>query len=130
VPQASTGSGCNALQDNVIQRLAACRILEIAMPTTTFSMRIDVELKKALEEAAEREDRSASYIAQRAIEDWARREQAYDLELEVALKEAEKGVWISSEAFDKWMERWAEGYDDPFPEPDIFPEGYEADKAA
>jgi predicted transcriptional regulator len=100
------------------------------MPTTPFSMRIDVELKKTLEEAAEREDRSASYIANRAIEDWARRERAYDQELESALKEAERGVWISSEAFDKWMDRWADGHDDPFPEPDVFFQNSKVEAAA
>ena len=100
------------------------------MPTTTFSMRIDEKLKKALEEQAALEDRSASYIAQRAIGEWVAREAAYKSDIQAALKEAEKVIWISEEAIDKWMDGWAEGRDDPFPGPDIFPEGYVADKAA
>jgi predicted transcriptional regulator len=37
------------------------------MTTATFSMRTDAETKKALEAEAKRQDRSAAYIAQRAI---------------------------------------------------------------
>ncbi len=93
-------------------------------------MRMDVELKKALEEQAKLEDRSASYIAHRALEEWAQREKAYDQEIQIALKEAEKGEWVSSAALDLWMERWVEGHDDPFPEPDVFLGPTKVDKAA
>jgi hypothetical protein len=39
-----------------------------------------------------------------------------------AIAEADKGVFISGEAVERWLGRWAEGHDEPFPEPDIFPE--------
>ena len=101
------------------------------MPTTTFSMRIDEKLKKALEEQAALEDRSASYIAQRAIGEWVAREAAYKADIQAALKEAEKGIWISEEAMDRWVDSWGTGNELPAPEPDIFPEGYKpARKAA
>ena len=37
------------------------------MPTTTFSTRIDADLKQRLEQIAQYEDRSASYLANQAI---------------------------------------------------------------
>lgn len=94
------------------------------MGTTTFSMRIDADIKKALEEEARRQDRSAAWIAKEAISDFLDR-QAYKREcIEEAVREADKGVFISGDAVMAWMQRWAEGYNDPPPEPDIFPEGY------
>jgi predicted transcriptional regulator len=99
------------------------------MPTTTFSMRMDVELKKALEAAAEREDRSASYIAQRAIEEWARRQEAVRESVLDAI-EMDDGRRISEEAMDEWLTKWGDGEDMPLPEPDIFVEPPKMRKSA
>jgi predicted transcriptional regulator len=89
------------------------------MATTTFSMRMDEGLKKALEDQAALENRSASYIAHRAIEDWARRQEAVRQSVIEAV-EKDDGRRISGEAVMAWMQRWADGQDEPFPEPDIF----------
>lgn len=94
------------------------------MPTTTFTMRLDEETKKALEAEAKRRDRSAAYIAKQAITDLLERE-AYKREaIEEAIKEADTGVFISGKVVMGWMDRWADGHDEPMPKPDIFPEGY------
>ena len=89
------------------------------MPTTTFSMRIDEKLKKALEDQAALEDRSASYVAQRAIGEWVAREAAVRASIEEAI-ELDDGRRISGDAVMEWMGRWADGHNEPFPEPDIF----------
>ncbi len=92
------------------------------MATTTFSMRMDADVKRKLEEQATLEDRSAAYVANRAIEDFLAREDAMRTSIRKAIAEADKGVFISGEAVERWMERWADGHEEPFPEADIFPE--------
>lgn len=99
------------------------------MSTTTFSMRMNADTKKRLEESARRKDRSAAYLANKAIENFLRREAAEREAIAEALAEADNGVFVSGEAVDRWMQRWAEGHDEPFPEPDIFPETERASRA-
>ena len=92
------------------------------MASTTFSMRMDADVKRRLEERAALEDRSAAYIANQAIEDFLVREDTMRTSIRAAIAEADKGVFISGEAVERWMERWADGHEEPFPEADIFPE--------
>jgi predicted transcriptional regulator len=92
------------------------------MASTTFSMRMDADVKRRLEEQAALEDRSAAYVANRAIEDFLAREDSMQTSIRAAIAEADKGVFISGEAVERWMERWADGHEEPFPEADIFPE--------
>jgi predicted transcriptional regulator len=99
------------------------------MSTTTFSMRMNADTKLRLEESARRKDRSAAYLANIAIENFLRREAAEREAVAEALSEADKGVFVSGEAVDRWMQRWADGHDEPFPEPDIFPESKSAPSA-
>ncbi len=42
--------------------------------------------------------------------------------LNAALLEADKGVLISSEAVEAWMDSWGTENELPLPEPDVFPE--------
>lgn len=42
-----------------------------------------------------------------------------------ALAEADKGIFVSSEAVHRWMESWDTENELPIPEPDIYPESYE-----
>jgi predicted transcriptional regulator len=99
------------------------------MPTATFSMRMDSDIKRRLEESARRKDRSAAYLANVAIENFLRRETAEREAIAEALAEADKGVFVSGEAVERWMQRWADGHDEPFPEPDIFPDTESAPRA-
>lgn len=49
--------------------------------------------------------------------------QTADARLTAAVREAfenDNGWRTSGEVVMAWMARWAEGYDDPMPEPDIF----------
>lgn len=92
------------------------------MPSATFSMRLDTKTKTALETEARRQDRSSAYIAKEAIESYLDK-QAYKREsLAAAIAEADKGVFVSGEAVDRWMESWDTDTELPRPEPDIFPE--------
>lgn len=100
------------------------------MATTTFSMRMDEDIKKRVEDIAKFEERSASYIAEKAIKQYLARVEYQEEQVELAIKEAEKGVWISGEAMDKWIESWGTENELAPPEPDIFPEGYVKDRDA
>lgn len=92
------------------------------MAAATFSMRMDAKTKLALETEAKRQDRSAAYIANEAIEDFLDK-RAYKREsLRSAIDEADKGVFISEEAMDRWIDSWDSENELPPPEPDIFPE--------
>lgn len=91
------------------------------MTTATFSMRMDTKTKSALEAEAKRRDRSAAYVANEAIGDFLDR-RAYKREsLLEAIEEADKGVFISEEAMDRWIESWDTEGELPPPQPDIFP---------
>ena len=73
------------------------------MTTTTFTTRIDLGLKKRLEQLAARDKRSASYVANLAIENMVdEREAIRDLVL-VGLELAKTGFSISEEEIDSWL---------------------------
>jgi predicted transcriptional regulator len=91
------------------------------MASTTFSMRMDTDMKRRLEEKAAHLERSAAWLAQRAIQDYLAREEALEESVRHTL-ENDDGQRISGEAIMAWMDRWADGHDDPFPQPDIFDE--------
>ena len=40
--------------------------------------------------------------------------------IQAAMDEAEKGVFVSSEAVHRWMDSWDSENELPFPEPDVF----------
>jgi predicted transcriptional regulator len=91
------------------------------MPSATFSMRMDADIKRRLEAKAASLERSAAWVAQRAVQDYLDREDAL-IESVRRVIENDDGRRISGEAVMAWMERWADGHDDPFPEPDTFEE--------
>jgi predicted transcriptional regulator len=92
------------------------------MNNVPFSLRLEPVLKSRLEEAAQSEDRSASYVATRAIESFLDARDAKRAEIEAALVEADKGIFVSQEAVHRWMESWDTDNELPMPEPDIFPD--------
>lgn len=92
------------------------------MATTTFSMRMDADVKSALEAEAKRLDRSIAYVANEAISEFLDK-RAYKREcIEAAALEADKGIFISEEAMMDWLDRLETDPDATPPEPDIFPD--------
>jgi len=83
-------------------------------------MRLDTELKKWLEEEAERHDRSAGYIAVQAIKRLKEAGEHKRQMIEAAVAEADKGVFISEEKMDAWVNSWDTENELPMPEPDVF----------
>lgn len=91
------------------------------MATVPFSIRLDENIKSRLEKEAEREDRSAGYLAQKAIESFLDDRDYFHREMDAAIAEADRGVFISGEAMHRWMASWDTENELPPPEPDIFP---------
>ncbi len=89
------------------------------MATERLSLRIDAGLKKSLEKEARREDRSASYLAVKAIEAMLRNRVEKRAAVRAAIAEASKGEFISQEAMDTWIDSWDSDAELPPPEPDI-----------
>ena len=89
------------------------------MATERLSLRIDAGLKRSLEQEARREDRSASYLAVKAIEAMLRNRAEKRAAIRAALAEAEKGDFISQDAMDTWVASWDSHAELPPPKPDI-----------
>jgi predicted transcriptional regulator len=99
------------------------------MPTATFSMRMDADMKRRLEEQAAISDRSAAWVAQRAIEEYLGRGDALREAVQEAL-DNDDGTRTSGEAVMRWLSRWSDGHDEPMPEADILPEPVKTAKSA
>jgi predicted transcriptional regulator len=92
------------------------------MTAVPFSLRLEADLKEAIEKEARLEDRSASYVIQQATREYVERKKQFRAmvaELEV---EADKGIFVSGEAIDAWVESWDTEDELPPPGPDIFPQ--------
>lgn len=92
------------------------------MGTVPFTMRLDEDLKSSLEAEAKLEDRSASYLATRAIRLMLEAKAAKRRIIEEAVAEADKGVFISEEKMTAWFMSLGTEDELPEPEPDIFPD--------
>ena len=91
------------------------------MTAARFSLRLDSELKSWLEEEAKRQDRSAAWLAKKAIESLKRQSEAERQMIREAVTEADKGVFVSEEKVTQWFEALGTENELPRPEPDIFP---------
>jgi predicted transcriptional regulator len=90
------------------------------MSGTPFSLRLTPEIRTRLESEAKILDRSASYVATKAIESFLEVRAERRRMLEAAVAEANKGIFISSEAMNAWMDSWDTDHELPPPEPDVF----------
>ena len=90
------------------------------MGAVPMSIRIDSDLKAALEAEAAREDRSASYMLQQAAREFIERKAEFRQMLIDMEAEADKGEFISSEAMGAWIASLGTGHELAEPEPDIF----------
>jgi predicted transcriptional regulator len=87
------------------------------MPTTSFTLRMDTDLKARLEAEAQAEDRSAAWLAQTAISELLERRAWKRQAIEEAEAEVEAGLLIDGDAVEAWVKSW--GTDDPLPPPTV-----------
>jgi predicted transcriptional regulator len=94
------------------------------MPATTpVSLRLDGGTRDRLAAEAARLDRPAAQIASRAIRSWLDAQDELRRQIDAAVDEADRGVFVSSEAVGTWMESWGTDRETPMPEPDVHPAG-------
>ncbi len=76
------------------------------MPTTSFTTRLDTDLKRSLERIAQFEDRSASWVANRAIRSFVEEREATRELVETGLElVAQEAKGISPSAVHQWLKR-------------------------
>ena len=90
------------------------------MTAERLSLRIDAELKRSLEREAAREERSASYLAVKAIEAMLRSRAKKRAAIHAAVAVADEGASVSQGAMDNWISSWDTDSELPPPEPDTF----------
>lgn len=91
------------------------------MTTKPYSVRLDEEVRQALEAEAAREQRPPAQLAARAIKSMLDAKAAKRAALEAAVAEADNGVFISSKAMGVWVDSWGTDTELSLPEPDIKP---------
>ena len=90
------------------------------MGEVPLSLHVDAELKKKLEDEARSQNVSAENVAERAIQRYLEiREQERGV-LRERIAVADKGIFISEEAMNRWIDSWGTENELPPPEPDIF----------
>lgn len=92
------------------------------MGASPYSIRLDDDLRKALEREAAIEDRPPAQLAVRAIRAMLEAKAAKRAVLEEALAEAERGAFISAEAMNAWIESWDEAEEKLPPKADVGPD--------
>jgi predicted transcriptional regulator len=92
------------------------------MGEVPLSLHVEAELKRKLDDEARLQRISAESVAEHAIRRYLEiREYERDI-IRERIAEADKGVFISEEAMNRWIESWGTENELPPPEPDIFPE--------
>lgn len=85
-----------------------------------ISLQVDAKLKEALELEAQLSNSTESEIASEALQHFLGYQRRKRLMLAEAAAELDKGVFISGEAIERWIDSWDTDHELPPPEPDIF----------
>lgn len=85
------------------------------MPTTSFTLRMDTDLKARLEAEAQAEDRSAAWLAQTAISELLERREWKRQAIEEGMDDVRAGRLIDGDAVHEWLASL--GTDTELPEP-------------
>lgn len=91
------------------------------MPTSPYTLRLDTELREALEQEAALEERPAAQLAAQAIRAMVEAKAAKRSAIEAALSEADEGAFISQDAMNSWIDSWDSEAELPMPTVDVVP---------
>lgn len=91
------------------------------MVSTVLSVRVPEALKEQLDYLSRSTKRSKAYLAAEALDDYVKKNAWRARELHDALKEADKGVFISHEAMLAWVDSLGSDNELAAPKPDIPP---------
>ncbi|PHS22345.1 MAG: hypothetical protein COA84_12850 [Robiginitomaculum sp.] len=87
--------------------------------STPFSLRLDPELRTRLEAEAKQADRSASYMAAKAIKTFLDAQRSKREAIATAISQTDAGDFISSEKMSDWVNNWGTDNEQPDPKVDI-----------
>jgi len=90
--------------------------------STLVSIRLPDELRREVDEFAKLTKRSRSFVVKEAVSAFIQEKRAYRVAIDEAVAEADRGVFVSGEAVDRWLASWGTDEHVPPPEPDIFPD--------
>ena len=85
-----------------------------------LALHIDSDTKKRLEAAAQWHSQSEAEVVADALEAHLEHQARLRRSIEAAVVEADKGVFVSSEAMMRWVKDLFDGKKTPAPEPDVF----------
>lgn len=85
-----------------------------------LALHLDGKLRQNLETEARLREVPESAVAEVAIREFLDRQNWMREEVAKAVREADKGVFISQEAMERWIDSWGTENELPPPEPDIF----------
>jgi RHH-type rel operon transcriptional repressor/antitoxin RelB len=89
------------------------------MASTVLSVRVPKELKEQLDYLSRSSKRSKAYLATEALGDYVKKNAWRAKELHEAIKEADKGVFLSHEAMVAWADQLGTDGETAPPSPDI-----------
>ena len=89
------------------------------MVSSVLSVRVPKELKEQLEYLSRSSKRSKAYLATQALADYVKRNAWRAKELHEAIKEVDKGVFLSHEAMVAWADQLGTDDEAALPKPDI-----------
>jgi len=88
--------------------------------SSVLSVRVPERLKGQLESLSKASKRSKAYLATEALTDYVKKNAWKAQELHAAIKEADKGVFISHEAMLSWAASLGTGKRTAVPKPNVF----------
>ena len=90
-------------------------------PSSTFSVRLPDDLRRAVDDYARSTKRSRAFVIKEAVSGFMEEQSAYHAAIDEALAEEDTAGFVSGEAVIEWLESWGTDNVKPSPEPDIFP---------
>ena len=90
------------------------------MPQNVISLRISEDTKHRLDRLAGSTKRSRSFLASEALNEYLERHEWQIAAIDEAVKEADKGVFVSHEAVSDWLGSWGTDSELAAPKPDVF----------
>jgi len=79
----------------------------MAVGSITLTLRLDADLKKQLEKLARSTRRTRSFLAAEAIRDYVKLNEWQVGEIEKAIREADRGEFVSDKAVKRVFKKWA-----------------------
>ncbi|MEX0404113.1 CopG family ribbon-helix-helix protein [Aquibium sp. LZ166] len=93
----------------------------MADSSSLVSVRLPDDLRQQVDDLARLTKRSRSFVVKEAVASYLEERRQYLDAIDEAVREADKGVFVSGTAVEAWLRSWGTGEPLPAPEPDILP---------